>query len=103
MKNKLSKYVQKRLSEGLEKQEKQKFTPEQQACISRNIPKKLEEGMSRDQAIAASISICAPDVEREEKERLKALSHDSAKADLFLEKALVDYWKRIHPGDYSPR
>ncbi len=39
----------------------QKFTPEEQACISKNIKEKLDEGLEQDQAIAASIGICAPE------------------------------------------
>lgn len=36
------------------------FTPEERECISRNISKKVREGWDRDQAVAASIAICAP-------------------------------------------
>lgn len=36
------------------------FSPSEQECISESISKKIDEGWDRDQAIAASISICAP-------------------------------------------
>ena len=39
----------------------QDFTPAEQACISKNVSEKVKEGMDQDQAIAASISICAPE------------------------------------------
>lgn len=42
----------------------QEFTEKEEACISRNISEKVKEGMDQKQAIAASISICAPEKAR---------------------------------------
>lgn len=42
----------------------QKFTPRERECISRNISKKIREGMPRDQAVAVAINICAPEKSR---------------------------------------
>lgn len=56
---------------------KQDFTDKEKACISRNIKLKLEEGMHMQQAIAASISICAPKKTRQEQEKQELGTDDT--------------------------
>jgi len=38
----------------------QEFTDDERECISKSIAEKVKEGMDQDQAVAASIAICAP-------------------------------------------